>query len=214
MARGHRINDVTEIPCVLDDSVEKIKTTKDAVAALKLAGAYADVEKCEASKKIRAGKGKIRNRRKVMRRGPLVVYNRNDGIYEAFRNIPGVDLCPVSSLGLLQLAPGGHVGRFLIFSKSAFNALDAQYGTFTKKASARKYQLPQPIMGNADVVRIINSDEVQAVVAPAKSGSSKGFINKNPLNNLNALLKLNPYAKTMKRNAILFEQARVAAKSK
>lgn len=214
MARGHRVSEINEIPCVVDNSVEKIKTTKEAVAALKAIGAYADVERCATTKKIRAGKGKLRNRRTVMRRGPLVVYKTNDGIYEAFRNIPGVDLCPVSALGLLQLAPGGHVGRFTIFSKAAFNSLDGQYGTFNKKSSQRKnYQLPRPVMTNADVVRVINSDEVQSVLKAAKKGSTRAFPNKNPLNNLNALLKLNPYAKTMKRNAILFEQARVAAKA-
>lgn len=30
------------------------------------------------SKKIRAGKGKMRNRRYVMRRGPLVVYDKSE----------------------------------------------------------------------------------------------------------------------------------------
>lgn len=213
MARGHRVSQVAEVPCVVQDEIESIKTTKEAVKCLKAIGAYEDVEKVISSKKIRAGKGKLRNRRNVIRRGPLVIYGKNDGIYQAFRNIPGVDLCEVSSLGLLKLAPGGHVGRFIIFSESAFKALDAQYGTWRKKSSERKgYNLPRPIMANADATRIINSDEVQSVVKAAKEGTKRGMPRKNPLNNLSALFKLNPYAKTMKRNAQLYQAARIAQK--
>lgn len=205
---------VPEMPLVLDDSLESIKSTKDAVACLEAVGAFDDVTRCADSRKVRSGKGKLRNRRHVSRRGPLVVYSKNDGVYEAFRNVPGVDLCPVSALGLLRLAPGGHVGRFVVYSESAFKSLDALYGTWRKKAELRKYTLPRPTMTNADVVRLINSDEVQSVVKPSKGHAGKRtFTKKNPLNNLNALLKLNPYAKTLKRNAQLFQEARMAQKA-
>lgn len=35
------------------------------------------------------GKGKMRNRRYVLRKGPLVVYGSDNGISKAFRNLPG-----------------------------------------------------------------------------------------------------------------------------
>jgi len=214
MARGHRISEVPEVPCVVDDSIESTGKTKDAVAILKAIGAYEDVERCIETKKLRAGKGKLRNRRHVQRRGPLVVYSKNEGIFQGFRNIPGVDVCPVSALNLLQLAPGGHVGRFVVFSQSAFKELDNIYGTFKKVSKAKKgYTLPKPTMKNADITRIINSDEVQAIVRPKRSGTAKIGQKKNPLTNLNALLKLNPYAKTMKRQAILYQEARRADKA-
>ena len=41
------------------------------------------------SKRFRAGKGKMRNRRRIQRRGPLVIFNQDNGITRAFRNIPG-----------------------------------------------------------------------------------------------------------------------------
>eukprot|EP00035_Acanthoeca_spectabilis_P019658 m.429142 g.429142 ORF g.429142 m.429142 type:complete len:361 (-) comp16962_c0_seq1:121-1203(-) len=215
MARGHSIEEVPELPLVADDALESIKSTKDAAKFLEAVGADDDVERCSDSRKIRSGRGKLRNRRHVMRRGPLVVYNKNDGVYQSFRNIPGVDVCPVSALGLLKLAPGGHVGRFIIFSEGAFKRLDALYGTWRKKAVERSYNLPRPTMTNADVVRLINSDEVQSVVQPSKQAFNKiRYAKKNPLTNLNALLKLNPYAKTMKRNAQLFEAARKEQKAK
>ena len=31
----------------------------------------------------------MRNRRRIMRRGPLIIYNKDNGITRAFRNIPG-----------------------------------------------------------------------------------------------------------------------------
>jgi large subunit ribosomal protein L4e len=31
----------------------------------------------------------------------------------------------------VQLAPGGHMGRFCIWTKSAFEALDSIFGAFT-----------------------------------------------------------------------------------
>ncbi len=70
---------------------------------LKAIGADADVDKAKASKNIRRGKGKMRNRRYVLRKGPLVVYGVDSGISRAFRNLPGVDLCRVDALNLLQV---------------------------------------------------------------------------------------------------------------
>jgi Ribosomal protein L4/L1 family len=68
-------------------------------------GAYADVEKAKASRNIRRGKGKMRNRRYVGRKGPLVVFGEEGGISKAFRNLPGVEVSSVDSLNLLQVRP-------------------------------------------------------------------------------------------------------------
>lgn len=42
-----------------------------------------------ASQRMRAGKGKMRNRRRIQRKGPCIIYNEDNGIKKAFRNIPG-----------------------------------------------------------------------------------------------------------------------------
>ena len=91
----------------------------------------------KASKRFRAGKGKMRNRRRIQRRGPLVIYNQDNGICRAFRNIPGITLLNVARLNLLKIAPGGHVGRFCIWTESAFKKLDGLYGSW-KKGSDEK----------------------------------------------------------------------------
>merc|ERR1712023_592691 len=156
MARGHRISEVPECPLVLDSSIESVDKASKAVKILKDVGAFEDVEKSKSSRQIRSGKGKMRNRRHVQRRGPLVVYAEDNGIKKAFRNLSGVEVCSVDSLNLLQLAPGGHLGRFVIFTEPAFAKLDALYGGKNGALSTEKkgYRLPRSMMTNSDLPRI------------------------------------------------------------
>jgi large subunit ribosomal protein L4e len=138
LARGHRIEEIEEVPLVVGNAIESIHKTKEAVALLKTLRAYRDVVKVSNSRKLRAGKGKMRNRRHRQRRGPLVVYNEDCGIVKAFRNLPGVEVVNVRRLNLLQLAPGGHIGRFVIWTEGAFALLDEVFGTFDKAAVYKK----------------------------------------------------------------------------
>ncbi|KAK8953232.1 60S ribosomal protein L4-1 [Platanthera guangdongensis] len=120
----------------------------------------------------------------------------------AFRNLIGVDITHVDRLNLLKLAPGGHLGRFIVWTKSAFEKLDKVSDTFETPSELKKgYVLPRPKMINADLCRIINSDEVQYVVRPINKDVRRKVLQKNPWKNLYAMLKLNPYAKTAKRMA-------------
>jgi len=210
MARGHRIEQVPEMPLVVSDAAESISKTSKALELLKKLGADTDTEKARDSKALRRGKGKMRNRRYVLRKGPLVVFGADHGISKAFRNLPGVEVCSVDRLNLLQLAPGGHMGRFVIFTKSAFDSLDKIYGTHTKESETKKgYKLPRSVMTNADVTRLINSDEVQSVVnAPKTSGAKHYALKKNPLKNLGAMIKLNPHAASTRRQAVLLSERR------
>jgi len=167
--------------------------TKDAVEMLKKAGCEEELTRVLDSKKVRAGKGKMRNRRYVMRKGPLVIYGEDNGIVRAMRNIPGVDTASVDRLNLLQLAPGGSFGRFVIFTENALKRLSEIYGTNKSGAPLKKnYHMPRAMMENADIARIINSTEVQSVVR-AKLEAPKGFaVKKNPLKNKMVMGRLNP----------------------
>jgi len=207
MARGHSIDNVVEVPLVMENAIESAKKTSQAKEILAAVGAYDDVEKAAASKKIRAGKGKARNRRYVMRRGPLIIYSKNDGIEQAFRNLPGVELCCVDRLNLLQLAPGGHLGRFCVWSQSALETLDTIYGEGGKT-------IPTAEMTNADLARIINSDEIQSVVNPAKRGPVRYLRKKNPIKSLKALERIDPYAAAARKTEQRAEAARKENRSK
>ncbi|CAD7671191.1 unnamed protein product [Nyctereutes procyonoides] len=151
MSKGHRIEEAPELPLVVEDKVY-------------------------ASQRMRAGKGKMRNHYCIQRRGPCIIYSEDNGIIKAFRNTPGITLLHVSKLNFLKLAPGGHVGRFCIWTESAFCKLDdLLYGTWPKAASLK---------------------------TPRKK-IHRRVLKKNPLKNLRIMLKLNPYAKTMCGNTIL-----------
>ncbi|KAH0548606.1 hypothetical protein GP486_007850 [Trichoglossum hirsutum] len=204
LARGHQISTVPEVPLVIASTVfsdAAMAKTSAALGLLKAIGAGPDVDKVRTSRKLRAGKGKLRGRRHRQRRGPLIVYNPDeDGkeLVRGFRNVPGVETSSVFALNLLQLAPGGHLGRFVIWTSSAFAALDKIYGSTTRVSDLKKeFLLPSNLVSNADIGRLINSSEVQAVIRPAKGGARTkraGVQKKNPLKNKQILLRLNPYA--------------------
>ena len=96
----------------------------------------------------------------VLRKGPLIVYgDSNENVKRCARNLPGVDVCHVNRLNLLQLAPGGHIGRFVIFTKDAFESLNNVFGSYRAKGIQKGgYQLQRHAMNVADLARIINSD--------------------------------------------------------
>merc|ERR1711935_702017 len=177
-----------------DDAMESAKKTWEAKEILAAVGAYDDVEKAADSKKIRAGKGKARNRRYVLRRGPLVIYAKNDGVESSFRNLPGLELCCVDRLNLLQLAPGGHMGRFCIWTQGAITKLESIYGEDGKR-------LPAPVMNNADLARIINSDEVQSLCRSKKVTRKQYPPKRNAIKRIDALEALDAYAATARRSA-------------
>jgi large subunit ribosomal protein L4e len=215
MARGHRVEGVPEIPLVLDNKIiDNIDKTSKAVTLLKGINAFADVEKTKDSKQLRRGVGKMRNRRFVQRRGPLLIYNEKGPLVKAFRNLPGVELCSVTRLNLLQLAPGGHLGRFCIWTKDAFEQLDSLYGTYKKPSSDKvEYSLPRPMMTNADVARIINSDEIQTSLREKIPQQRVHPRKKNPLKNLGFMIKLNPHTKTTRRRELLAKEQREKKKA-
>ncbi|KAJ4313685.1 60S ribosomal protein L4B [Fusarium piperis] len=203
-ARGHQVSSVPEVPLVVDSALFEaaaIAKTAAALSLLKAVGAGADIEKVKKSKKLRAGKGKLRGRRHRQRRGPLVIYDaETDGkeLVTAFRNIPGVETSPVTALNLLQLAPGGHLGRFIVWTSAAFKALDQIYGSTTEaSAHKRDFLLPSNVVSQADLTRLINSSEIQSSLnAPKGEAVTRraAVQKKNPLKNKQVMLRLNPYA--------------------
>merc|ERR1712087_795052 len=67
------------------------------------------------------------------------------------------------------------------------------YGSLGNVAPLKKgYNLPRAQMENADVSRIINSDEVQSVLRPKLEAPKKFAVKKNPLKNPMVMARLNP----------------------
>jgi len=202
-ARGHLIDQVPELPLVVSDEIESYDSTKKAYAFLKRVGAHPELIKIDETKKIRPGEGKARNRKYLVKKGPLVVYKKNNGVVKAFRNILGVDVVRVDSLDILNLAPGAQVGRFIIWTESAFKDLATQFGSYGQKGvvsslktkSNQTFTLPQPVLQNSDIDAIIRSDSVQNVVKDRKiQKQKKGKSFRNAVTSKKVLLRLNPAA--------------------
>merc|ERR1712055_520794 len=215
MAKGHVIANIPEVPLVVSDKAQGFTKTKEAVEFLRRNKAWADVAKVYQSRRMRAGKGKLRNRRHVQKLGPLVVYDQDQGITKAFRNIPGVDTIQVDNLNILKLAPGGHVGRFCIWTEAAFKKLDGLYGTW-KKASTQKagWNLPQPKMAVSDLSKLLKSEEIRAVLRAPNKSVRRAVVKTSPLKNIRTMIQLNPHAAVAKRAAVLTSQKNIAKKAK
>jgi large subunit ribosomal protein L4e len=120
--RGHVFQ--TEIPVVFEDRFEALTQTCDVIAALTVAGVYGDVERAKLSRKVRAGKGKLRGRRYKQRKSLLIVTAEQP--LRAARNLAGVDAVTVDELNVEHLAPGTHAGRLTVWTEGALLKLEGK----------------------------------------------------------------------------------------
>merc|ERR1711982_286952 len=158
--------------------------------------------------------GKMRDRKRIMKKGPLVIFDQDQGLSKAFRNIPGVETCSVDHLNLLKLAPGGHVGRFCIWTESAFKKLDSIYGTWRKPSETKKnWNLPMPKMAVTDLSKLLKSEEIRKVLRAPNRKVTKAVVKTNPLKNVRTMLQLNPYAAVEEKQAELTLAAKMAKKA-
>merc|ERR1719228_1696101 len=205
MAKGHRVDHVAELPLVISDKIQSYTKTKEAHIFLKKSKAYSDIEQVYKSKRFRAGKGKMRDRKRIMKKGPLVIYDQDQGLSKAFS---------VDHLNLLKLAPGGHVGRFCIWTESAFKKLDSIYGTWRKASETKKnWNLPMPKMAVTDLSKLLKSEEIRKVLRAPNRKVTKAVVKTNPLKNVRTMLQLNPYAAVQKKQAELTLAAAMAKKA-
>ncbi|MCW4021301.1 MAG: 50S ribosomal protein L4 [Candidatus Bathyarchaeota archaeon] len=121
--RGHMVDDVPDFPLVVSEDIEGLKKTRDVKDVLINLGVWPDVYRVKESINVRAGKGKMRGRRKKMAVGPLIVVSKDDGIVEAARNLAGVDVSYVKDLNAELLAPGTHPGRLTVWTRSSIEEL-------------------------------------------------------------------------------------------
>jgi len=125
--RGHRVDDTLTLPLVVTDELEKIQKTEDVIAFLESINIMEDVIASKRSKKVRAGKGKMRGRRYKSKKSLLFVISKDQGIVKAARNLPGVDITTVDGLNAELLAPGTNAGRLTIWTTSAIEELKKRF---------------------------------------------------------------------------------------
>ena len=123
-SRGHYINNIPELPLVIDDKIQTIKKTKMLYSILCEMGFKDELERVKNSRKIRPGKGKRRGRKYKKHKGLLIIIKDDFGIKKASQNLPGVDVVNIDKISINHLAPGGHPGRLTLWSHSAFKNLN------------------------------------------------------------------------------------------
>jgi large subunit ribosomal protein L4e len=125
--RGHVIDNINSFPIVVEDDIQRITRTKDVRSFFMKIGIWQDVERSD-RRKIRSGRGKTRGRSKKVGKGPLLIINEDFGIVDSASNLPGVEVVNVRDLNVELLAPGAKPGRLVIWSKSAFKAVQTIWG--------------------------------------------------------------------------------------
>ena len=138
-SRGHKFEEGTRFPIIIDDYVEsrdgtdekyEIETiplqysTRKFAAMMDALGLADDLDRSKQGRTIRAGKGTMRGRKYRTPRSVLLVVARKGGLDKAARNVPGVDVVTAKDLSAEDLAPGGDPGRLTVWTKAAIGALE------------------------------------------------------------------------------------------
>ncbi|MFH1257178.1 MAG: 50S ribosomal protein L4 [Candidatus Diapherotrites archaeon] len=122
--RGHLFAKDTRLPLVVEDKFEELKKTREVVHALEKLNLFEDVEKVKKKKKkVRAGKGKKRGRKYKGGKSVLIVTGKNASVFNAARNLPGVEIVEARNLNAELLAPGAVPGRLTLWTESALKFL-------------------------------------------------------------------------------------------
>ena len=122
------VEDIPDFPLVVVDEIQNLKKTREVEETLINLGVWPDIFRVKESRKIRAGKGKMRGRKMKQAIGPLLIITKNEGVAEAARNLPGIKVTLVENLNAELLAPGTHTGRLTVWTNSAFEKLDKVFG--------------------------------------------------------------------------------------
>ncbi|MFA6364354.1 50S ribosomal protein L4 [Methanoregula sp.] len=121
-SRGHLFDGA--VPLIFEDKFETLGRTQDVISALTNIGVYSDVERAKDSRKVRAGKGKLRGRRYKQRKSLLIVTSGPE--FRAARNLAGVDVVTIDQLNVEHLAPGMQAGRLTVWTESALTRLEGK----------------------------------------------------------------------------------------
>lgn len=160
-ARGHK--PCNEYPFVVEDAFQDIDKSKDVLAALIKMGFGDELSRLKPT--IRAGRGKMRGRKNLVPKGPLLVVSKDCALLRSAKNLAGFDVLGVDALDTSSLAPGTHAGRLTIFTKSALERLEKE-ALFTDE---RRMQLKAAV----------KHDERQSTKKPEATDSQPGSDNKS-----------------------------------
>jgi large subunit ribosomal protein L4e len=135
-ARGHKVDKIPTLPLIVSEEIESISKVKDLLPVLEVLGLMDDVGRSREGIKTRSGKPRMRGRTKRIPKGPLFVVAETKGLEKAVENLPGAECVVAKDLSVLHLAPGGHAGRLVVWSRAALQSLPKGVLEVCKKVAA------------------------------------------------------------------------------
>ncbi len=126
-SRGHFVKEKIELPLIVADDLEKLKTAKEVTETLVNLGLEGDISRARV-KTTRPGKGTKRGRRYKRKKSVLLVVSNKEDLKKAARNISGVDVSTAGELNAEQLAPGAEPARLTVYTVKALKDLDERFG--------------------------------------------------------------------------------------
>ena len=123
--RGHRVDEISSLPIVVSDNIEKLDKAIKLRKLFEKLGLINDVIRSSSGRKKKSGKAALRGRVTRTPRGPLIVVAVDKGIGRAAGAFPGVECVSAGDLSVLSLAPGSDPGRLTIWSEASLKAIPA-----------------------------------------------------------------------------------------
>lgn len=115
MGNGQKVPE--NYPFVIDSKIEDINKTKEIKSILEKLGFKDEISRTQ-TRKVRAGRGTMRNRTYKTKRGPLVVVSSMEkGLQKAARNIQGFDVVSADLLLASDFGMSEKPGRAVIFTQ-------------------------------------------------------------------------------------------------
>lgn len=132
--RGHKVPDSITLPIFFDSSVSNFTKASQVEKFLESIGLSEELKRVK-NIKLRAGVSARRGRGKKRKVGPLFVVTKEEPLFRAAKNIPGVDVVDANLLSLRELAPNGRAGRLTLWSQKALEALEERVRKYAEKVS-------------------------------------------------------------------------------
>jgi len=111
-------------PIAVENKFQEINKTKEVLKILNNLGLKDELERV--TRKVRAGRGKLRGRKYKTNKSLLIVVSDKCKLVNAGKNIPGIDIVKVNSLNAELLAPGTQAGRLTIFTENAIEKIEKE----------------------------------------------------------------------------------------
>ena len=124
-------------PFILDSKTEDITKTKEVKDLLVKLGFDEEIQRTS-QRKIRAGRGTMRNRTYKTKRGPLIITSSMDkALNKSARNILGIDIIPANSLIVSDFGMSEKAGRAVLFTLEGAKEFSDAFLTESQSKTAK-----------------------------------------------------------------------------